>query len=448
VTSASSRNAWLAAALGLIVTIAGPNTGSARATDRGFDLLHYSATIEPDIAAKSVTGTVRIELKMLVAERDSIELNRGDLTIDSVREHGTPLSFEQPTRLLRVRLPRAKAGQTRAIDVAYHGAPRSGLVFVPERSQVYTIFSTSQWLVCVDAPDDKATLQLRVILPAGLRAVGSGQRVGERRQPNGTVVHEWRDDRPMPTYTFGFAAGKFEEATATHRGVALRYLGEQLTPTELARAFHDTADMLAFFEDRAGVPYRGSSYTQVLVANTIGQEANGFALLSDAYGRALADDPQAGGLSAHEVAHQWWGNGVTCREWTHFWLNEGFATFMAAAYAEHRFGKAAYLRNIESARDRYEQVRQAGADRSLVFPEWNRPSANDRTLVYQKGAYVLHQLRQALGEHAFWGGIRDYTRRYYGESVTTLDFQRAMEASTGHDLSAFFDRWVSLTEPH
>src|SRR6185436_1970811 len=111
-------------------------------------------------------------------------------------------------------------------------------------------------------------LQLQVILPAGLRAVGSGRFVGARPQPNGSVVHEWRKDRPAPTYTFGFAAGKFEEATATQRGVALRYLGEQLSPAELARAFRDTPDMLAFFEERAGVPYPGSGYTQVLVANT------------------------------------------------------------------------------------------------------------------------------------------------------------------------------------
>jgi aminopeptidase N len=445
---ASRRCARLAATLVVIVVLAGSSPGSAQPDERGFDVLGYSATIEPDISAKTITGTVRVELKMLAAAgRDSIELNRGELTIDSVREDGTPLPFEQPARLLRVRLPHAKAGQTRAIDVAYHGAPRNGLVFVPERTQVYTIFSTSQWLVCVDAPDDKATLQLQVILPAGLRAVGSGRFVGARPQPNGSVVHEWREDRPAPSYTFGFAAGKFEEATATQRGVALRYLGEQLSPAELARAFRDTPDMLAFFEERAGVPYPGSGYTQVLVANTIGQEAGGFALLSDAYGRALADNPEAAGLSAHEIAHQWWGNGVTCREWTHFWLNEGFATFMAAAYKEHRFGHAAYLRDIESARDRYEQVRQAGGDRSLMFPEWTRPSANDRTLVYQKGAYVLHQLRETLGERAFWRGIRDYTRRYFGASVTTIDFQRAMEASTKQDLSAFFAKWVYLTEP-
>jgi len=251
----------------------------------------------------------------------------------------------------------------------------------------------------------------------------------------------------MPTYTFGFAAGRFSEFTHEQRGIEFRYLGEQLSSGDLGRAFRDTPDMMAFFEERAGVGYQGPSYQQVLVANTIGQEAGGFALLSDAYGRNLLEQPESILLSAHELAHQWWGNLVTCRDWNHFWLNEGFATFMAAAYDEHRYGRAAYLRDIERSRARYVEVVKAGHDRSLVFPSWDRPTADDRTVVYQKGAYVLHQLRETLGDRAFWKGIRDYTKTNAGRSVTTADFQRTMEDSSGHSLSAFFAKWVYLTEP-
>ena len=250
----------------------------------------------------------------------------------------------------------------------------------------------------------------------------------------------------MPTYTFGFAAGKFDEVTTRERRIGYRYLGAAFASTrELERVFADTPDMVRFFGERAGVPYPHLSYTQVLVANTAGQELAGMALLSDAYGRNLRDNPESINLSAHEVAHQWWGNLVTCRDWRHFWLNEGFATFMAAAYDEHRFGRAAYDRDIEAARTRYEQVRKTSGDRPLVFPSWDRPTADDRTIVYQKGAYVLHLLRETLGEQRFWKGIRDYTRRYQGQSVTTPDFQRAMEAATGKDLTDFFATWVYMT---
>src|SRR5262249_34810522 len=200
--------------------------------------------------------------------------------------------------------------------------------------------------------------------------------------------------------------------------------------------------MLDFFAGRAGIPRRADAYPEVLVEKTAGQEAAGFALLSDAYGQAVLKEPTAVSLIAHELAHQWWGNLVTCRQWTHFWLNEGFATFMAAAYDEHRFGAGAYRQDIERARVRYEEVRRDGGDRSLVFPDWTRPSAVDRTIVYQKGAYVLHLLREQLGNEAFWTGIRRYTAAHAGQSVTTDDFKRAMEASSGSNLDAFFDKWV------
>ena len=244
----------------------------------------------------------------------------------------------------------------------------------------------------------------------------------------------------MPTYTFGFAAGPFTEATGF--GGRARYLAEGFEAAELRRIFRDTSDMIGFFADRAGVKYPEATYTQVLTAQGIGQEMGGFSIMPEAYGREMLTSTSVATLAAHELAHQWWGNLVTCRAWTHFWLNEGFATFMAAAYTEHREGRQAYLRAIDAARVRYEAVRDAGRDRPLVFESWNRPTADDRTIVYQKGAYVLHRLREQLGERAFWAGIRSYTRAYVGQSVTSQDFQRAMQTSSGRDLSGFFARWV------
>ena len=224
----------------------------------------------------------------------------------------------------------------------------------------------------------------------------------------------------------------------------MRYLAEGFAPAELRRIFRDTLDMLAFYSDRAGVPYPDEVYTQALTVQGIGQEMSGFSVMPDAYGRAVLKEENATGLGAHELAHQWWGNQVTCRDWTHFWLNEGFATFMAAAYDEERFGREAYLRDIERARVRYEAVREAGGGRSLVFPEWNHPTANDRTIVYQKGAYVLHLLREQIGDDAFWAGIRRYTAAHAGGSVTTDDFKRSMEESSGLNFGAFFDTWVYM----
>jgi aminopeptidase N len=410
------------------------------------DVIHYDARVEPEIASKTVKGEVVLTFLITVSGRTTIELDRGDLTIDAVREGGQAREFVEQGRKLQILLARpSEVLEQRQLAIEYHGAPRFGLQFFPDRSQVTTVFSTSQWLVCIDDPSDRATLKLSVVLPANLTAAGSGRLVGRRTLPGEKALYEWELDRQVPTYTFGFTAGSFVEVADAGGSPRLRYLAAGFSDAELRRVFADTADMISFFEDRAGVPFPDATYTQVLVANSAGQEMSGFSVMPEDYGRSVLRDSSTTALAAHELAHQWWGNMVTCADWTHFWLNEGFATFMAAAYSEHRFGRSAYERALESSSARYEKVRAAGHDRSLVFPEWNRPSADDRTLVYHKGAYALHLLRQTLGESFFWSGIRDYTRAHFGRSVTTADFQRAMEQASGRNLSEFFSRWIYAT---
>ena len=423
----------------MILLAVGAALQSPAAPAGPFDVLHYDARVEPDLSGKTVKGLVVLEI---ISTADAIDLDIGALTVDRVHVDGAPAEFSHGDRKLRVPLKRpAPAGGRSRIEVEYHGAPRFGLEFVPEKSQIYTIFSTSQWLPCVDAPSDKATLRLTLILPSGLGVVANGRQVSTRADGDRTV-HEWRLDEPAPTYTFGFAAGKFNEATDNRGGTRLRYLSSDASADTLRRIFADTKDILAFFEDRSGVDYGSRSYTQALVAKTIGQELEGFSLMSEEYGQGVLSDPTGIGLIAHEFAHQWWGNSVTCSEWTHFWLNEGFATFMAAAYREKRFGREAYMKDVEGWRARYERVKAAGKDRSLVFPDWNRPTSDDRALVYQKGALVLHELRESLGDTSFWKGIRAYTRAHRRSSVVTADFERAMTHSAGQDLSAFFAEWI------
>lgn len=412
-----------------------------------FDVLHYDAQVEPDIINKTVTGKVLIRLISSVDNLATIEFDCGDLIIDAVRENRAVQKFLRSDRHLKVSLSRpAKANEKREIEIEYHGTPRRGIRFFPERAQVYTVFSTSQWLVCLDAPDDKATLRLKLIVPANFNTVANGRLAAHYGLMGNKIVYEWRQAIPVPTYTFGFAAGRFRTLTEKHGRVQLRYLATQFSATELLRIFRDTADMIGFYEERAGVRYADSTYTQVLAAGGVEQEMSGFTVMRESYGREVLANEHDVWLGAHELAHQWWGNMVTCRNWNHFWLNEGIATFMTAAYKEHRFGRKEYLREIEANRVSYQKVRDAGKDRSLVFPDWSNPTAEDRTLVYDKGAYVLHVLREELGERDFWAGIRQYTRMYFGKSVTTPDFQRAMEHASGKNLTDFFTKWVYLTK--
>ena len=117
---------------------------------------------------------------------------------------------------------------------------------------------------------------------------------------------------------------------------------------------------------------------------------------------------------------------------------------MTAAYLEHRFGKEEYLRQIDAARVKYQAIREAGQDKSLVFPDWDKPTPADRSLVYDKGALVMHELRTMLGEDKFWKGLKHYTQKHWGQSVQTADFKTAMEEATGADLSPFFMQWIEI----
>ena len=171
-----------------------------------------------------------------------------------------------------------------------------------------------------------------------------------------------------PATLFGFVAGDLTEARDERDGLSLRALGRGFSEAELRTIFSDTAAMAGFFADRAGVPYPGDSYAQALVAVSGGQELAGLSHMSEAYGREVLADATATSLIAHELAHQWWGNLVTCREWTHFWLNEGFATFMAAAYKEQARGREAYLADVARWRRRIEQLRASGTRETAGIP--------------------------------------------------------------------------------
>lgn len=435
-----SKNRWLCLAMIVVGVLISRQIIYAAPPAGAQDVIHYAATLEPDIAGKSIKGTVRIRFS---TDSQQGEFNCGDLAIDAVRLAGTALKFSIRDHRLTVTLP-SKTKRTHEIEIDFHGTPRYGIRFFPDRQQAYTIFSTSQWMVCVDDPADKATLTFKLILPATLTPIANGKLISERALPNDRRVSEWIQKTPIPTYIFGFAAGPFHVFKEKHRGVEFQYFATSYTESEVRRIFRDTPDMLNFFEERAGVKYSDKTYTQVLAAGGVEQEMSSFTALKESYGKQVLENEQDLWLEAHEFAHQWWGNMVTCRDWNHFWLNEGIATFIAAAYLEHRFGRDVYLREIDTYRANYEKVRSAGKDKSLVFPDWDHPTRDDRTLVYDKGAYVLHLLRGEMGERAFWNGLRLFTRRHFGKSVVTTDFVAAMEEANGKSLKEFFAKWVYL----
>lgn len=200
--------------------------------------------------------------------------------------------------------------------------------------------------------------------------------------------------------------------------------------------------MVGFLSDKAGVPLPVAEYTQLLVEGDEAQEAATYSVLGIDALPIKSGDPADDWAIVHELAHQWWGNLITCATLKDFWLNEGVTTFMTAAWKEHRYGRAAYDAELDVARSRLEKARAKGFDKPLAW-EGRYPTLGIRRAVqYSKGALFMDRLRATIGDAAFWSGLRRYTIAHAGGTVTSIALERAMEASSGRNLHPLFKEWV------
>jgi aminopeptidase N len=417
-------------------------TPGAVVADAGFDVLHYDAEIEPHLSEQAIAGVVSITFVSRVNNLSEVTLDAVELQVAGVSENGSALEYEARAGRVRIRLARAmRAGEAGTLKIVYRGKPTRGLKFYPDH--LYAAYNTPRWMVCNFDPGDKATLALRLTLPSDFTMVANGNLVEKRTLPDGRTQYLWREEAPVPPFILGFAAGKFQEVVKVKGDVRLFFLARDIyTRAEIERIFADTSDMLDFFESRAGVAYPLKRYTQVLASGSVAQEMSAFTVMRENYGREVLEEPRENWLIAHEMAHQWWGNRVSCAGWADFWLNEAFAELMMSAYRERRFGRDEYDRDMELARTGYARIRAAGKDRSLAYRQAVRESEAGGAIVYDKGALVLNLLRYEVGDAAFWRGVRLYTKRNFGRSVITRDLRKAMEEASGRSLSRFFEQWI------
>lgn len=405
--------------------------------DLQLDVISYHLTIEPIIEKGFISGTVEINFQINTAA-DSVVFSSGNLEIDKVIGDKV-VGFKKSNNELIIYLSKRESTKNEIV-IDYHGYPKTGLIFDSENNQAYTIYSTSQWMISNDSPADKALFNLDILIPNGKTCIASGELQG-KFQNNGKSYYSYQQNYESPTYTYGFAIGDYNKVDKQFGDVLLAYYSQSYSTDQLKNIFKETPAMISFFEEKSGVNYYQSTYSQLLAGNYY-QEMSGYSILKDAYGKLVLQDSTETNLISHELAHQWWGNRVTCKSWNHFWLNEGMATYMSAAYNEHRFGKQVYLSNIESYFEVYDAIKKRGNNKSLVFEDWSNPSNDDRNLVYFKGAYVLYLLREKLGDEKFWAAIRFYSTTYFGKSVDTVDFQKSIEESSGVNLDDFFNEWV------
>jgi aminopeptidase N len=409
------------------------------------DVLHYALTVTPDFSARSISGESQISFRSQRDALTEIRFSANSLTVDRATMTGQPVRVSRGHEDIVMALPRPLArGQPATLTIAFHGVPARGLVFGPR--SVYTSYFTCDWMFCVqDRPGDKATIDLTVVVPKGMTSIGVGARgsvAPAAAGPGDFDAHTSRETRPYSSYVYGFAAGDFHSVSDRQANVELVYLSETAPPERLRAMFASTGAMVRFFEEKAGVDLPHGRYVQVHVPGTAAQEADAFSVIGDEMVSPILDNPQEDWVIAHELAHQWWGNLVTCADWNEFWLNEGITTFMVAAWKEHRWGRASYDREMDLARRRVEAAAKAGTSVPLTSPGPFPSLSARRAIAYSKGALFMDRLRREVGEQKFWAGLRLFTRTYAGMTVVSRDFQRTFERASGRDLSALFNEWV------
>ncbi|MCE9521212.1 MAG: M1 family peptidase, partial [Alphaproteobacteria bacterium] len=237
-------------------------------------------------------------------------------------------------------------------------------------------------------------------------------------------------------------AGRYERVAWPGSRPELFVLAPDEKGPDANRLFADTRRMLKFFEQKSGIRFSEPAYTQVLAEGSEAQEAAAHATIGTEEVMPILSDPHEDWAIAHELAHQWWGNSLTCADWSELWLNEGLTVFMVAAYKEQRWGRADYDRELALANKRWSNAKAQNFDVPLSWKGVYPSLKLKRAMAYAKSVVFIDLLRRELGEAAFWQGIKGYTRRHVGGVVTARDLQRAMERAAGKDLSALFAVWV------
>ena len=409
---------------------------------QGFEVERYTVSLRPDLESTAITGTEIIAVRVTEDEVTRLTFSSNALRITAAELDGAPVAVSEGADGLVFSLPRPLSrGSAANLRFDFDGTPARGVTTVP--GGLYTSYFACDWMVCLqDSPADKAFLALDLWLPHGLASQAVGDALPVQPAADGLSLHRWRSTRPTSPYLYAFAAGRFTRQAVQADPGELVYLNGTGADADLPTLFAEAPAMAAFFADKAGLPLPDGRYAQLLVPGREAQEGASFSLIGRAELDAERHDPSSGWVIAHEMAHQWWGNLVTCDSWSEFWLNEGVATFMVAAWKEHRFGEAAYRAELEVATRRLARAREIGFDKPLTW-DGKYPSLGARRAVqYSKGALFLAHLRELVGDDVFWAGLRSYTRRHAGGTVVSRDIQAAMEEASGRDLAQSFKEWV------
>ncbi len=428
--------------------------------DKTVEVEEIVLTLEPRLAERVLDGVCTTRLRALDEPVERLAFDAVDLAVSSVTRDGQPQRFQTRDGHLEIAFePALLAGARSEVSVVYRVTnPRAGLFFIAPSAdypqKIAHCWTQSQdenaryWFPCLDYPHSKQPTETTVVVDRGLFALANGALV-ERRDEGEKSLFRYRQEIQHSTYLMTMVAGPFDEidlGVAGERKVPVLLYALPGRAEEARRAFGKTPAMIDLFEERIGTPYPYARYSQIAVSDFIfgGMENTSATTQTDRvlHDERAAIDYSADYLAAHELAHQWFGDLLTCRDWAHAWLNEGFATFFEGVWFERDLGYDEYLYHHLGCLSHYFEEDATRYRRPIVCNRFRDPIELFDRHLYEKGAAVLHMLRRDLGEARFWRSIRHYVAQNAQRNVETIDLVRAIEESTGRNMRGFFDRWV------
>ncbi len=429
--------------------------------ERTYDVIHIKIEVKLDEKQKRVDGKVTTKFVPLRPEFKVFELDAAEMKIEKVYFIGGKqlnFNFDSLAQKLRIYLDRAYSlRDTLSVVVEYFVLnPRKGLYFIQPDSaypdKPYQVWSQGQpednhyWFPCYDFPNDKATSEVIATVNEKFTVISNGKLLSVKEDKKRRLkTYHWFMDKPHSSYLISIVAGEYVKLQDYYLDIPLEYYVYKSNAKYAKLSFEKTSEIMKFFSEKIGYKYPYNKYAQTIVEDFIygGMENITATTLTSStiHDERAHLDVSSDGLVAHEMAHQWWGNLLTCRSWEHAWLNEGFATYFTALYFEYAKGKDEFQYSV------YNMQRTAKfADMSDKKPTvWNRyfdPTDLFGPHIYQRGGAILNMIRFVLGDELFWKAINYYAKKYEYQNVETNDFKIAIEEATGYNLKWFFDQWL------
>ncbi len=444
----------LLTAISILGALAPALFGDTYPRQSGVDAIHYIFRLTLTDDNDEIAGEATADLRFLKDGLTEFQLdlaspNAGKgMTVSGVSCTETVVRYQHTADRLAITLPTpSKAGERRQCTVKYRGTPASGLYASRNSHGDRGIFSVNwpdlahQWLPIIDHPYDKATSEFLVTAPAKYQVVANGLLQEVRDLGGGMRLTHWKQSVPIASWLNAIGVAQFSARQyGTAAGISLEtWVPSQERDAGIATFETPTRQAMEFFNGYIGpFPYERLANVWATAPGFGGGTEHASVIF---YGCCRS----SANVVWHEIAHQWFGDSITEKDWDDVWLSEGFATYFTLLTSEHVQGRDAFVAGLKNSRARVFVLEKQNPQFTVVHNNLADMKKVLNQLIYQKGAWVLHMLRAQIGTDKFQTGIREYYRRYRDSNATTEDFRRVMEENSGQDLGWFFAQWLHRT---